>query len=117
LALLTQWADGLTYGLGVVTPTWTREVGYRVVQKPTGIMDWFSGLFFETGEPEKELQEYVSFEGHRLDAIDPWLYFPDPNTPAHLPEDMEYVGWVTPTNTMALLSQEKYTGNIFNAQY
>jgi hypothetical protein len=117
LALLTQWMDSLTYGFGVVTPTWRREIGYRVQPKPQGVMDFLTGLFMETGEPEKELVEYVSFEGHRLDAIDPWLYFPDPHAPAHLPEDMEYVGWLVPTNAMALLAEEKNTGSLFNGLY
>lgn len=115
LSLHTQWSDGFTYGRGALAPVWTRDIGYRTVRGAAPVLDPVTGM--TALEPTKTLEEYVSFEGHELHPIDPWLYFPDPNAPAHLPEKMEYCGWVTSTNTMALLNEEKSTGSIFNALY
>ena len=115
LALHTMWGDAISYGFGVVAASWQIDYAWKTIRKQRGIRSLLSNLFIPMGY-EKDREQYVSFEGNVLDAIDPWLYFPDPNAPAHMPEKMEFVAWVVPTNVPAILSQEQQ-GVFFNGQY
>lgn len=111
LNLHTQARDAFSYGFGVVTPTWVREMGRVEVTPPT---PEFIGL---GNAPSSITQEKVICEGNALENIDPYLYLPDPNVPIHDPQKGEFVGWVTPSNLMDLLSLERGDKEVFNVKY
>jgi hypothetical protein len=57
------------------------------------------------------------FAGNALENIDPYLYLPDPNVAADKIQDGEFVGWISPTNYMDLLSEENNNEDMFNVKY
>ena len=113
LNLHTQARDAFAYGFGVVTPIWKTELGTKkVIQKTPGFMG------FGSTEVEVLMKDQTLFEGNALENIDPYLYLPDPTVPIHDPQSGEYVGWVNPTNYMALLDEERTSnGEMFNVKY
>lgn len=58
-----------------------------------------------------------NFEGNALENIDPYLYLPDPNVAADKIQDGEFVGWISQTNYMDLLSEEESNEDMFNVKY
>lgn len=58
-----------------------------------------------------------NFEGNALENIDPYLYLPDPNVAADKIQDGEFVGWVSFTNLLDLMSEEDYDEDMFNVGY
>ena len=113
LNLHTQARDSFTYGFGVSTPTWVNEYGTKVIKEKTGGIMGF-GQKVET----RYLKDQLLFEGNALDNIDPYLYLPDPSVPIHDPQKGEYVGWLSRSNYMSLLRQERESeGEIFNVKY
>lgn len=114
LAFDAQWGDALSLGYGAIAARWCVDRGVRRVRKQNGFN--MLGMFIPTGEEFVD-EEYVSFEGNQLDAISPWNYFPDPNAPVHRPDLAEFVAWKVETNRMALLAQERDTGDLFNCKY
>lgn len=84
LNLHTMLRDSLSYGLGIVAPTW---------------------------------KSTKRFEGNALENIDPYLYLPDVNVAVHDVQKGEYSGWVSKTNYMELLSEEKDDEDLFNVKY
>ena len=102
LSLHTQFRDSFAYGLGVSTPIWYDEYGYKTVYDTIG---------------NKSREEHIIFEGNRLDNIDPYLYLPDPSAPINDPKKGGYVGWIDRTNYISLLDREAEDENIFNVQY
>lgn len=108
LAVHTFLQDGISKGLGVVAPVWETKYGLRdqIVQNPL------------TGEQIRQPEHFVEFEGNRLRNIDPRLYLPDVNVPAHEVQDGEYVGWVWRDNMLSILAEEQNSPDeIFNAKY
>ena len=111
LNLHTHARDAFAYGFGAATPTWVRETGTKIHTIQQG------GLFGLGGKPMEVEEEVVTYEGNGLDNIDPYLYLPDPHVPIHDPQAGEFIGWVNPTNYMALLSEEKISPSVFNVKY
>ena len=111
LNLHTQARDAFAYGFGAATPTWRVETGtkYETIER--------GGFLGFGSKPERIEKEVITYEGNALDNIDPYLYLPDPNVPIHDPQAGEFVGWVSPTNYMALLADEKTSDDIFNVKY
>jgi hypothetical protein len=108
LALHTFFQDGISKGIGVVAPVWETKYGLRdqVILDPM------------TGMPVASKQEHLTFEGNRLRNINPRLYLPDPNVPAHEVQDGEAVGWVWRDSQIGILEEEQRNpGAIFNAKY
>lgn len=58
-----------------------------------------------------------TFSGNALINIDPYLYLPDPNVAADKIQDGEFVGWISYTNYMDLLSDEASNDDLFNVKY
>jgi hypothetical protein len=115
LNLYTQWSDNLTYGYGAVTTPW--DVETKIETRVTPIIK--KNMFFQNvkvGENITE-EEVVSFEGNRLDNINPRLFLPDPNVAINDVQRGESVGWILRTNYVNLLGQEKGSKNIYNVEY
>ena len=50
LNLHTMFRDSLSYGMGVVTPTWDRKWGWKAVLQDQGFMSALFGRFMNTGK-------------------------------------------------------------------
>lgn len=113
LNLHTFARDGFAYGFGVATPTWEQEYGDKYVTEMRG------GFLGYGAKPTKyKLTNQLTFEGNALENIDPYLYLPDPSAPIHEPQKGSFVGWVTPSNYMNLLSEEgNGSSGMFNVKY
>jgi hypothetical protein len=116
LNLHTMYRDSLSYGMGVVTPTWDRKWGWKAVVQDAGYMSSFLGKFVST-KKVRGREETILFEGNRLKNIDPYRYLPDPNVPIHDVQQGEFVGWIEQTNYMKLLELEKNDSDVFNVKY
>jgi len=119
LDLHTMWRDSYAYGLGACAPIWTTQYGKRLAPvtrnkgKFSQVLDRFLGA-----EVEYEYEDYMLFEGNRLDSIAPQSLLPDPNVSAHRIQDAEYVGWVSHENRLALLDRERQGDEgLFNVKY
>ena len=111
LNLHTMFRDSLTYGFGVVAPTWSVKRGLQYVKQVT------QRVFFPP-EMSKRLVEKVLYEGNQLINIDPYLCLPDPNFSIAEVQKSEFFGWVDRTNYPELLTDEKNsTGDLFNVKY
>lgn len=111
LNLHTQARDAFAYGFGAVTPTWVTETSSIVEVRDRG------GFLGFGAREETVTVDKVTYEGNALENIDPYLYLPDVNVPIHDPQAGEYVGWVSSTNYMSLLSNEKNSKDMFNVKY
>lgn len=109
LGIHTLCRDGLAYGLGPAAPMWRERWGYKVVKIPS------QNVFME--EYEKGEEEVLLFEGNSLENIDPYLYFPDPEVPAHKVQDGGFVGWLDIDNYVGLLDEEFSDEDVFNVKY
>ena len=116
LNLHTMYRDSLSYGMGVVTPTWDKRWGWKTVVQDAGFMSALFGRFLNTGK-ERIREETVLFEGNRLKNVDPYMFLPDPNVPIHDVQQGEFVGWIEQTNYVKLLELEKNDSSIFNVKY
>lgn len=116
LQLHTMWRDGFAYGFGAAAPIWYKEMGMKTVRKQTGFFSELFEKFVGTGF-EEEMEEYMIFEGNRLENIHPRVYLPDPNYSIHEVQKGEYVGWVDTTNFLSLLGEENNSEDFFNVKY
>jgi hypothetical protein len=116
LNLHTMFRDSLSYGLGVVTPTWDKKWGWKTTLQEQGFMSQVFGKFFSLGR-KKVNQEAILYEGNRLRNVDPYRFLPDPNVPISEVQLGEFVGWIEQTNYMKLLEMERNDTDIFNVQY
>lgn len=117
LALHTMWRDSLAFGIGVCVPKWIRVVGKKTLPQAEGFISRVFGTFIPNAFA-RESVETVKYEGNDLENIDPFFYFPDPTQPVHKVQDMEYVSWLTRSNVMSVLTEERYSkGTLFNARY
>ena len=110
LNLHTQWRDSLSYGFGILAPSWHVEKGFRTVAKEK--TRWFG-----PNEKYKSFEEVTLFEGNQLINIDPYLCLPDPDKSITDIDKSEYFGWIEPTNYMDLLSLEGENSDYFNIKY
>ncbi len=116
LNLHTMFRDSLSYGMGIVSPTWDRKWGWKTVVQDSGFMSSLFARFISTG-PKKDREESILYEGNRLKNIDPYRYLPDPNVPIHDVQQGEFVGWIESTNYMKLIELEKNDPDVFNVKY
>jgi hypothetical protein len=117
LDLYTMWRDSLIYGIGAVSPVWTTKTALRTVRSDEGILSALDGLFRKIGI-SRSREEVVIYEGNKLESIDPYKLLPDPNVSVHKIQDAEYIGWVTRSNRVTVLSEEyDRPGVVFNARY
>lgn len=115
LNLHTMFRDNFAYGLGVVVPTWKVHRGKKAVVTDTTDRNWLGKL--KTTGQEVTYEDAIVHEGNALMNVDPYHYLPDPNVPATSVQDGEFVGWVTNTNGLDLLSQELSDPDMFNVKY
>lgn len=107
-SLNTFCSDAISKGIGVMAPVWETKYGLteQIVQDPL------------TGQAVNINQPSVLFQGNRLRNINPRLYLPDPNVPAHEVQDGEFVAWIWRDNANSILEEEfNNPGTIFNARY
>lgn len=116
LNLHTMFRDSLSYGMGVVSPTWDRKWGWKTVVQDSGFMSSLFAKFISTG-PKRDREETILYEGNRLKNIDPYKYLPDPNVPIHEVQMGEFAGWIETTNYMKLTELEKNDPDVFNVKY
>ena len=117
LNLHTMYRDSLSYGMGVVTPTWDKRWGWKTVVQDSGFMSALFNRFMNTGKIRAR-EETILFEGNRLKNVDPYMFLPDPNVPIHDVQQGEFVGWIESTNYVKLLELEKNDPEaIFNVKY
>lgn len=57
------------------------------------------------------------FEGNALINIDPYRYLPDPNVGVDSVQDGQYVGWISSSNYVDLLTEEQHSEDMFNVRY
>ncbi len=117
LSLHTMFRDSLAYGIGVGVPSWYEHYGSKTVKQESGILGSITGLFKPSGYDRVVEEDVLLFEGNKLNNIDPYLCLPDPNVSVHNVQDGEFFGWVERTNYMDLLSEEKYSDDLFNVRY
>lgn len=82
--------DSQVYGLGVMRTQWKKEVKSRTVwTKPQSFMGMGA-----PGTRTKSKQDRTTFEGTCVDAVDPFMFFPDPHVPMYeVNKKGEYVFW------------------------
>lgn len=120
LALHTSWMDSLTYGFGAVAVSWDVKTGFKTVLQDDGAIGAFGMLgriFGRQAEQQRIREEAVLWEGNKLENIDPYNYLPDPDVPTHKVQDGSFVGWITRSNRMDLISDETNDPELFNARF
>lgn len=118
LALHTMFRDSLSYGMGIVTPTWEQKWGWKSTVVADGFFSQLLNVFMPNGSGKKrDRVEAVLFEGNKLSNVDPYMYLPDPNVPIHDVQSGEFVGWIQASNYMKLLEVERNDKSFFNVQY
>jgi hypothetical protein len=109
--------DFLKYGFAATCSTFHQDWAFRTVEKPLTVIDPYSGQEMPTGDTEKTQIPWLRFEGARTFNIDPYLLLTDPNCAMHEVNDMEYVGYDTLTNRMALLALEQNNPRWVNGRF
>lgn len=68
------------FGLGIFRPSWVRETVNWPVQviPPTGNL---MGFELPNDAPIEQMQEFVKYEGNKIDIISPYKFFPDTRLP------------------------------------
>ncbi len=112
LAIHTLCRDGLSYGIGVATPTWREKYGKKRSKVPRKIL----GIEIPGSYKTKVTSELL-YEGNDLENIDPYLILPDTNFGIQDLQKSEFFGWVKATNLMDMLNEEKEDDNLFNVKY
>lgn len=90
-----QWfMDAQIYGVGIVRTLWKVKKSMRSqIIKPQGI----AGILASLGRPgaiQRQKVEKITFEGNDVEAVDPFMFFPDPNVPmSEVNRKGEYVFW------------------------
>ena len=115
LSVHTVLRNSLAYGIGPGAPGWTKNYGKKPIKSNIITLDQFGG---ESTDRKITYVESLLFEGNKLDAIDPYMYLPDPSVAAHDIQSGEFVGWIVRDNLMSMLSEELSSdGEIFNVKY
>jgi len=118
LDLHTQWRDGFAYGIGVSILDWKKVVSYRTKKRQDfGFLSQAMGVVMPSMLQDKQ-EEEVTFEGNYLIPVDVYNFLPDANVAIDKVNDMEYVGYVSRTNYMNLLTDESIEDSqLFNVKY
>lgn len=115
LAVHTVLRNSLAYGIGPGAPSWEKRFGLKPINSEVTTIDTMGN---ESIDRKVNYVESMLFEGNKLDAIDPYMYLPDPSVSAHEVQSGEFVGWVVRDNLMNMLSEEiNSDGEMFNVKY
>jgi hypothetical protein len=90
-----QWCNDMgLYGVGVLINQWRVNIEQRTVPTEQPVLDLVSGRL--AMEQFREQRDVVTYEGNKLQNIDPFMFFPDPRVPMHqVAQRGEYVFWRT----------------------
>lgn len=110
LNLHTMFRDSLSYGFGVVAPTWRKQYGNKFSRQVT--TNWFG-----PDTVERVTKRELIAEGNALSNIDPYLCLPDPNVSIADCQKGDFFGWIDRMNYHDLLSEEQVSEYLFNAKY
>lgn len=117
LNLMTMFRDGFTYGFGAVTPIWEILHSKRTEVVEETFFNSLLSVLSPTGGKKRQ-KKNVTYEGNRIDNINPYTYLPDPNVPIQDVQKGEFVGWITRSNRFAILEREENNkDNFFNAKF
>ncbi len=120
LNLDIMFRDGFCYGFGVTTPIWETIHSFRrEVVEESFVSSLFNrfGIRNPTGAKTR-VRKSITYEGNRIDNINPYMYLPDPNVPIQDVQKGEFVGWLNRSNRFRILERESSNKeNFFNALY
>lgn len=104
MKLIQFFNDGEQYGLCILRNTWeTRKAMRTKFTKPSSFE---SGLGIAQPVRTRELR--TVYEGGRVENVDPFMFFPDPNVPmAEVAEKGEFVGWRQFVNRNVMLDAQR----------
>lgn len=117
LNLHTMWRDGFAYGIGVVAPKWTEEFGTKTEIREDGVLNRTADVLNITNKRRVQSPRTKLYEGHELENIDPYRFLPDPSNPIHEVQKAQFVGWISRTNEMNVLTREESQEGFFNGKY
>lgn len=116
LDIVTQWADGLSYGLGILVPRWKKEYSPFLETMTSDSMTEGGGMAVRRGKDI--FYQRLVWEGNTAETIEPYRYLPDPNCPAHKVQEARFVGWTSTESYYDLLSREMGEDEgLFNVKY
>jgi hypothetical protein len=96
--------DFCTYGVGACTVMWDEVRRMRTRRQRQG-----AGLGETFGTPVSSRYETTVYEGNRAEAVDPFMFFPDPRvTMADCPLKGEYMFWRTTASRLHLKRNKDY---------
>jgi len=110
LNLHTMFRDCLSYGFGVVGPTWKKQYGRTFTRQVTP--RWFG-----PDKIERIMRRELIAEGNALTNIDPYLCLPDPNVSIADCQKGDFFGWIDRMGYNDLLSEEQVSDHLFNVKY
>lgn len=116
LRLHTMFRDMLAYGFGIVSPIWTRQMGYRTRAAETSVFDSVRNMLKPTGY-QKQRQKITLFEGNELHNIDPYKTFLDPLCSIGDIQKSRYIGWLRTESLYDLIERESWDDSLFNVKY
>lgn len=101
--------DGQLYGLGATRTAWKEQKGYRT---KSFMMPQYNLGGMMTGQmPQRKRELLTVYSGNSTEAIDPFLFFPDPRVPmTDVNTKGEFVFWRTYSGKHELKKLEQYDG-------
>lgn len=123
LYLSTMYRDSFAYGVGFVSPVWSRHKARKPMTADIDAVvaellkkQGFDSV--EAGDMVRYLEEVTLMEGNKLQNIDPYQVLMDPNKSINDIQSAEFFGYVQRTHAMELLQREADPEEgIFNAKY
>lgn len=116
LHLHTLFRDAISYGIGVVVPTWEVRTGRKRIKNVGRVLDMYGNEAYSTTDVNV-VEGAILYEGNALTNIDPYRFLPDTSVASHEVQRMEFVGWTETSNLMELLQDEAYGEELFNVRY
>jgi hypothetical protein len=111
LALYKAIRDCLSFGIGVISPVWTKKMGYRSFRSAR-----IGGDVIEFEQPSRS--RVPLFEGNKLECWDPYRVLPDPDVPLDQIQDGEFFGGAERVGKSALINREAaQPDQYFNCKY
>ena len=121
LALHTMWMDATSYGFGVVGVNYVQMRKEMDIENKEVKESFMSKLFSFIGMGGEGVGVSrglkIISEGNELINIDPYLYLPDSNVPISEVQRGEHAGWISRSNKMNILAEERDGDMWFNAKY
>lgn len=103
--LIQSFMDGQRYGVSAVLCRWQVEQAVRTVRYNQAIYSPFGEIVGYREQPQRERR--VVYEGNAVEALDPYMFFPDPRVPMErVSRDGEFVFWRSFRGRHELLARE-----------